>query len=174
MGILAGLGSLLAEEAPPQEVHAAYDEMAKTLPPGTLADGLAQAFHSDRTPPFEQMVCGLFRGSDPSQKADLLNQLVRSLGSGRAAEIFSSNGLGRLAAGAAAGGALTPAQAHEVPTQAVEALAKSAAGKDPTIMDRAAGFYAQHPTLVKTIGVGSLALLMSRISTAQKVARAAP
>jgi hypothetical protein len=147
--------------------------MAKTLPPGTLAEGLAQAFHSDRTPPFEQMVSGLFRGSDPTQKADLLNQLVRSLGSGRAAEILRSVGLGRFAAGAA-GGTLTPAQAHEVPTQAVEALARNAAGKDPTIMDRAAGFYAQHPTLVKTIGVGSLALLVSRISTAQKVARAAP
>ena len=31
-------------------------------------------------------------------------------------------------------------------------------------IDQAANFYAQHPTLVKSIGAGALALLMSRMS----------
>jgi hypothetical protein len=35
-------------------------------------------------------------------------------------------------------------------------------------MDRAASFYAQHPTLVKTIGAGALALLMSRLSASRR------
>jgi hypothetical protein len=62
------------------------------------------------------------------------------------------------------GGRVTPQQAEQVPPQAVEVLAQQAAKKDPSIIDKAAGFYAQHPTLVKAIGVGALALLMSGIS----------
>jgi hypothetical protein len=50
----------------------------------------------------------------------------------------------------------------------VQVLAQQAAGKNPTIMDQAAGFYAKHPTLVKAIGVGALALLMSKISASRR------
>jgi len=46
----------------------------------------------------------------------------------------------------------------------MQALAQHAARKDPGVMDQAAGFYAQHPTLVKTMGAGALAVLMSKIS----------
>lgn len=35
-------------------------------------------------------------------------------------------------------------------------------------VDTAAQFYAQHPALVKTIGAGALAVLMSRISSSRK------
>jgi hypothetical protein len=66
------------------------------------------------------------------------------------------------------GGKVTPQQAQQVPPEAVQALARQAAQKDPSILDQAAGFYAQHPGLVKTIGAGALALLMSRISAARK------
>jgi hypothetical protein len=40
--------------------------------------------------------------------------------------------------------------------------------KDPAIMDKAASFYAQHPTLVKALGATALALLLSRISAAHR------
>jgi hypothetical protein len=59
---------------------------------------------------------------------------------------------------------VTPQQAQQVSPQDVQVLAQKAATKNPTIVDQAASFYAQHPTLVKSIGAGALALLMSRMS----------
>jgi hypothetical protein len=139
----------------------------KEVPPGTLADGLTHAFNSDQTPPFENMVSGLFGQSNPEQKAGLLNQVLGALPPGTAAQVLSSLGLGSLA-GAAASGGVTPQQAQQVPPEAVQTIAQQAAKKDPTIVQKAAGFYAQHPTLVKAIGAGALALLMSKISAARR------
>jgi len=51
-----------------------------------------------------------------------------------------------------------------VPADAVQELAKHAQRNDPSIIDRASNFYAQHPTLVQALGAGSLALIMSHMS----------
>jgi hypothetical protein len=59
---------------------------------------------------------------------------------------------------------VTPEQAQQVPPEAVHQLAEQAQKNDPSIVDRASGFYAQHPTLVKALGAGSLALIMSHMS----------
>jgi hypothetical protein len=168
MGILDDFGNLAKQfasgNATPSDIHVAYDQVAQGLPQGALTDGISHAFRSDETPPFEQMVGGLFGQSDPDQKAGLLNRLLSVLGPGGVAgALGGAGGLAGLA-GVLSGGTVTPQQAQEVPPQAVEVLAQAAAKKDPTIIDKAAGFYAQHPTLVKAIGVGALALLMSRIS----------
>jgi hypothetical protein len=167
MGILDNLGSLASQFASGNvsdgQVHEAFDQAAKAAPQSTLAQGLSQAFQSNQTPPFEQMVSGLFNQSNPDQKAGLLNQLLGSLGSGGLTQALSSAGLGGLA-GSLSGGSVTPQQASQVPPQAVEVLAQQAARKDPSVVDKAAGFYAQHPTLVKAIGAGALALLLSHMS----------
>jgi len=168
MGLLDNLANIANQfssgNASAADVHSTYDQVAHTVPHGDLADGLSQAFRSEQTPPFEQMVTGLFNQSSPDQKATLLNQLLGALGSGGAAQALgASGGLAGLA-GMLSGGRVTPQQADQVPPQAVEVLAQQAAKKDPSIIDKAAGFYAQHPTLVKAIGAGALALLMSRIS----------
>lgn len=171
MTLLDDLGNLASKfaggNAPEAEVHQTYDQVANTVSRETIADGLGHAFKSDRTPPFEQMVSGLFAQSSPDQKAGLLNQLLGSLGPGAASRILNSLGLGGVA-GAVAGGSVTPQEAEHVSPEAVQTLAEQAAKKDPTIMDRAAGFYAQHPTLVKAIGAGALALLLSRISSTRR------
>lgn len=171
MTFLDDLGSLVNKfasgNAPEAEVHEAYDQVATAVPPATIADGLGQAFKSDQTPPFEQMVSGLFAQSSPDQKAGLLNQLLRSLDPATASRILSSLGLGGAAA-AVAGGSVTPQVAQRVSPEAVQTLAEQAAKKDPSIVDKAAGFYAQHPTLVKAIGAGALALLLSKISSSRR------
>jgi hypothetical protein len=141
------------------DIHATYDQVAHQLPQGTLADGISHTFRSDRTPPFEQMLSGLFGRSDPNQKAGLLNQMLGALGP-NAGALLAQAGL----AGSLGRGPVTPEQAAQVPPQAVQVLARQAEQKDPTIVDRAASFYAQHPTLVKAIGAGALALLLSRMS----------
>ena len=158
MGLLDDLGSLVNED-----VHAAYDKVAHAVPQTTLAGGLSHAFQSDQTPPFEQMVANLFGQSNPDQKAGMLNQILATLGPGATQALAGSGGLAGLT-GMLSGGQVTAQQAQQVPAQTVEVLAQQAAKKDPTIMDQAASFYAQHPTLVKAIGAGALALLLSKMS----------
>jgi len=149
------------------DVHRAFDQVAGSVPSGTLAGGLAHAFNSDQTPPFPEMLSGLFEQSNPQQKAGLLNQIVAAIGPAGAVQLATAAGLGGLA-GALSGGTLTPQQAQQISPDQVQVLAHEAAKKDPSIVDMAAGFYAQHPALVKSIGVGALALLMSKISQARR------
>jgi hypothetical protein len=172
MGLLDELGAVLQRvtsgNANEGEVHAAFDQVAKGVPPSSLAEGIAHTFRSDQTPAFEQMVGGLFSQSSGEQKAGILNQLLATLGSGGVTQALAgAGGLGALA-GMLGGGKVTPQQAQQVPPEAMQALARQAAQKDPGIMDQAASFYAQHPGLVKTIGAGALALLMSKISASRR------
>jgi hypothetical protein len=172
MGLLDDLGGIVDKfqrgAVSDGDVHSTYDQVSREVPTQSLAVGLGQAFRSDQTPPFEQMVGQLFRESNPSQKAGLLNQLLNSLGPGEAEQLLTTLGLTHVAGTASAGEAVTPQQAQQVPPAAAQAIAKQAEKKDPTIVDQAASFYAQHPTLVKAIGAGALALLMSRISSARR------
>ena len=172
MGILDNLGNVLKQvttsDATTSDVFAAFDHVAGVVPAGDLASGLAHAFQSDQTPPFEQMVAGLFGQSNPQQKAGLLNDLLAALGpAGLALLSGKAGGPGGLAA-LAGGGTVTPQQAAQVSPEAVQTLAAQAAAKDPSIMEKAAGFYAQHPALVKAIGAGALALLMSKVSSTRR------
>ena len=154
--------------APAADVNDAYDQMAGAVPKGTLADGLSHAFRSDETPPFEQMVSGLFNNSTPDQKAGFVNHLLGVLGPAGFARALSAAGMGHGPQDVQSGGSLTPQQAAQISPEAVRALAQQAAAKDPSIIDKAANFYSQHPTLVKTIGAGALALLMRQISASRR------
>lgn len=156
-------------KAAASDVNLAYDEATKSVPQSTLAEGIAHAFKADQTPEFEDMVSGLFGKSDPNQKAGLLNQVLGTLGPGGISQVLGAGGALAGMSGILSGGSVTPQQAQQVTPQAVQALAREAATKDPSIMDRAAGFYAQHPGLVKSLGAGALALLLSKISSAKKV-----
>ena len=172
MGILDDLGNLASQFASGKvsdnEVHETYDRTARAVPQQELAGGLTEAFRSDKTPPFEQMVTGLFNQSNPDQKAGLVNQLLQALGgSGGLGQALSAGGLGSLA-GMLKGGSVTPQQANQIPPEQVEVLAQQAARRDPSIMERAGSFYAQHPTLVKAIGAASLAFLVSRLSQGRR------
>ena len=172
MGLLDNLGELLKQasegNAPEADVHSAYDQVAQSATHGDLTDGLTHAFNSDQTPPFEQMLSGLFANSSADQKAGLLNQIMGALGSGGASQALgAAGGLGGLA-GILSGGNVTPQQAQQISPDSVQVLAQNAAKKDPSIVNAAAGFYAQHPQLVKAIGAGALALLMSRISQSRR------
>ena len=172
MGLLDNLGDLAKQfasgSAPASDVHAAYDKVSEAVPQSSLADGLTHAFNSDQTPPFGQMLSNLFNQSSPDQKAGLLNQIIAKLGPGGVSQILAgAGGLGGLAS-VLSGGSVTPEQAQQVTPQQVQVLAQQAEKKDPSIVNAAAGFYAQHPTLVKAIGAGALALLVSKISQARR------
>ena len=154
-----GVSTLAAED-----ITNSYDRVANSVPKDQLHEGLAHAFRSDETPEFAQMLSNLFSQSNPDQKAGLLNQLAKGLGGEDIGELANKAGLGSIANALSAGN-VTPQQALQITPQAVQTLAEGAEKNHPSIVDLAAGFYAQHPTLVKSLGAGALALLMAKIAS---------
>jgi hypothetical protein len=137
--------------ASPQAVESHFDSVARAAPPATVAQGLSAAFRSTTTPPFPQMIAQLFGQSNGTQKAGILGHLLQAAGPAAISSVPQ-------------GSAVSPEQAQRVQPQEVQQLAQQAQSRDPSIIDKASEFYAQHPTLVKGLGAAALAVLMSHVS----------
>jgi len=152
---------------PGADVQAHFDQAAQQASPQDLAPGIAAAFRSDRTPPVGQMVGQLFDRSNPQQQAGLLNQLIQAIGPAALSSV-AGGALGRIL-GAGSGGAasatptVTPAQAQQVPSQAVAEAVTHAERQDGSIVDKLGAFYAQHPDLVKGLGAAALAVALGQM-----------
>ncbi len=170
MGIL----DILKQYADPSRVQLDrvndhFDQVAQQSSPQDLGNGVAAAFRSDATPPFGQMIGDLFGRSDPQQRAGILNQIIQSVGAGGLASV-AGGVLGRILGGAGGNATptITPEQASQISPADAGAIAAHAEKKDPTIMDRAGEFYAQHPQLVKGLGAAALALALGRMHSGQR------
>jgi hypothetical protein len=167
-----GLLDILQQYANPatastENVHQHFDQVAEQASPQDLGNAVSAAFRSDATPPFGQMIGSLFGQSNPQQRAGILNQLVQVLGSGALSSV-AGGVLGRVLGGAGAGASgatptITPEQAQQISPSDAAAIAEHAEKKDPSIMDRAGQFYAQHPQLVKGLGAAALAIALGRM-----------
>jgi hypothetical protein len=154
-------GGAAAAAAPAQDVNAHFDQVAAAAPAGTLAAGLAAAFHSDQTPAFGNMLSGLFANSTGEQKAGLLNQLMANV---TPAMLSSIAGGGALAGLLKSGGQITPEQAQQVSPEAVQQIAAQAKAANPSIVDSVSNFYAQHTTLCKTLGGAALSICLAKVA----------
>jgi hypothetical protein len=169
MSFLSGIGDLLkqysANSAPPAgtQVEQHFDQVAQAVPSSTLAGGLAEAFRSSQTAPFPQMAAQLFANGSGQQQASLLNSLIGTLGPQVISKFAGGSPNSPLAA-LLQSGSVTPAQAASVSPAEVEALTTHAQNQDPSIIDRMSAIYAQHPTLVKSLGAAALAIAMKKIS----------
>ena len=121
----------------PENPHQDYEQVAQTAPREVVADGLAQAFRSDQTPSFAEMVANLFRNSDPNQRMGLLGRLL--------------------------GGNVTPQQATQMSPEQVQQVAAQAEKQNPSIVDQVSGFYAQHPQAVKALGGLALTIALQHM-----------
>ena len=63
----------------PENAADHFQQVAQAASPRMVSQGLAEAFRSDQTPPFAQMVAQLFSQANPQQQAGMLNQLLSSL-----------------------------------------------------------------------------------------------
>jgi hypothetical protein len=156
---------------PTGDVVGHFDSVAQQASPKDLGSGIAAALKSDATPPFGQVIGSLFGQSSPTQKAGVLNEILQTLGP---AGLATAGGgiLGRILGTGAAGptAPITPAQAAQVSPSDLSTIAASAHQQDASIVDRLGGFYAQHPALVKTLGVAALGAVMSHMSSQQRAA----
>jgi len=157
-------GGAAAQPAP--DVHAHFDQAVQAAPTSVIAEGLTAAFNSDKTPAFAQMLSTLFNNSSGDQKAGMINQLLSSVAPGALSQVLSGAGLaGILGAGKTQ---LTPDQAQKLSPEAVQQLATHAQNSNPSIVETVSSFYAQHPTLVKTLGGTVLSVALAKVAERQR------
>ena len=125
-------------------------------------------FHSDQTPAFGNLVGSLFSQSNGDQKAGMLNQLLASVGPGVLAQLGGGGMLASLLGGGAT--QVTPQQAQSISPEVVQQLATHAEKADPSIVEKASAFYAQHTSLVKTLGGAALSIALAKVAERQKAA----
>src|SRR5215469_9765111 len=151
----------------PANVDEHFDQVAQAAPQGTIAEGLSDVFRSNQPPAFGSLVGNLFSQSNGEQKAGMLNHLLGSLGPGALSQIAGGGALASLLGGARQ---ISPQQAQNVPPDLVEQMASHAEKADPSIVDRASSFYAQHPTLVKGLGGVAMSMVLARVAQRQRAA----
>ena len=170
------LGNLLQQylggaSPAPAQAESHFDEVARNAPTDVLSSGLAAMFRSNATPAFGEMAGQLFGRADPNQQAGMLNSLIAGMGPAVMAALAAKGGglgglLGQLTGGGTAGAApsVTPAQASQLTPDQVQVIAHQAEQANPGIVDRMSEFYAQHPTLVKTVGGAALSIAMAKMA----------
>jgi hypothetical protein len=152
--------------APDQDVERHFNQVAQAAPRHDLAGGIAEVFRSNQTPPFGELVGQMFGNSTPTQRANLLNTLLSSgAGAGILSQIMQAAGGNASAHGTPH---ITPEMASRVPPQAVQQAAESVEKRDPSIVDRLSQFYAEHPTLVQTLGTLAMSMAMSHLANRRR------
>jgi hypothetical protein len=152
VGALLGQYKGASASAPPPNVAADFAKVAEKTPTSAISSGLAAAFRSESTPAFGDMISQLFAQSNSTQRAGILNQLIAAAG-----PTPGSGGALAGLSGLLSGSTVAPEQAQQVSADAVRQLADEAHKRNPSVIDKASEFYAQHPTLVKGLGAGALA-----------------
>lgn len=162
-----GLRDVLSQYAqqpnhPPPHVAQDFDRVTQEASPDDVGEGLAEAFRSEATPPFEQMVGQLYDKSDPHQRAGLLNEILGAFGGMSGG--LAGGVLGGALRDAVRGDRIAPEDTGHVPVGDVEAAAAEAARRNPGIVERVSRFYAEHPQLVQTLGNAALSIAMSQMA----------
>lgn len=105
------------------EIHEHFDKVVQAAPTAVVGQGVADAFRSDATPEFGQMIGQMFGQSNSQQQAGVLNQLLHSLGPG-VLSTLAGGVLGRFTAPDSTGTAqVTPQQASQLTPEQVQAIA---------------------------------------------------
>ncbi|GAB1595641.1 hypothetical protein [Lysobacter claricitrinus] len=135
----------------PHEAREQFQQIAQSAPPEVLSQGMQDAFNSDKTPPFAQMVGHLFGHANDQQKTGILGALLGGLG-GASHPALAQAGINA-----------TPEQAPQLSTGQVEQIAQQAQQANPGIVGEMSRFYAQHPVLVKSLGAMAMAAVLGRM-----------
>ncbi len=139
-------------DPPPPEAQEQFQQIAQAAPSEALSEGLQDAFNSDKTPPFAQMIAQLFGQADGPQKDGILGALLGGLG-GAAQQALAKAGINE-----------SPERATQLSTGQVEQIAQQAQDADPGIVGQMSKFYAENPVLVKSLGGLAMALVLGRMA----------
>lgn len=175
MGGASGADNTRAEED--------FERVTQAAPREQVAHGVTQAFRSDQTPPFPQMLGQMFGQSNPNQQASMLNQLIAAAGPSLIGMLANRGGAGGIGGGMGGGlgglggmlGGLlngnndgqpqiTPEQASQLSPEQVQEIAQKAEQENPGVVERMGDFYAEHPNVVKGLGGAALAIALAHMA----------
>lgn len=103
---------------------------------------------------------GALLGASGGPLASLLGGGNSPLGS----FIGTGSGLSSIIGALAGGRQVTPEMAERVSPDVVRSMAEQAEKHDPSIIDTLSNFYAEHPTLVKSLGAVALTIAINQIA----------
>lgn len=176
--ILSQYGNDTAGRQSP-DIEQDFDRVAQNTSQDDLADGLHEAFRSDQTPPFPDMMGQLFGQANGQQRTGMMNQLMgalgpaiigsmmsRGLGGGQSSGMGSGGGLGSLL-GSMLGQQQPQLRQEDVDRMTPEdfrEVAQHAERENPGIMEHMSRFYSQNPELVKGLGGAALAIALGKMA----------
>jgi hypothetical protein len=118
----------------------------------------------DRLPPKSR-----FKNVLPAWDAVLVTELpVSSVNPATLTQILSGVGLAGLAG--RSNTQLTPEQAQKLSPEAVQQLATHAQNSNPSVVESISTFYAQHTTLIKTLGGAAMTVALAKVAERQRQA----
>jgi hypothetical protein len=174
MSLKKDVGSVLQQYATDtgvysmRKVESDFVEISQQVSTEHVTNGLSEAFRSEQTPPFDQMVVQSFEQGDAQQRAGMLNQLLDAAGPSVVQPLMESGVLrDALDSNATPEPAISPEQAEQLHPEVVQQIAYSVEQENPGIIDKMSNFYAEDPALVKTLGGGTLSVAMSKIAESQ-------
>jgi hypothetical protein len=98
----------------------------------------------------------------------MVNQRLSSVKPAMLTQILSGVGLAGLAGSGDT--QLTPEQAQKLSPEAVQQLATHAQNSNPSVVDSVSTFYAQHTTLIKTLGGAAMTVALAKVAERQRQA----
>jgi hypothetical protein len=169
MSFLSGIGDMLKQysggSAPAGNPEEHFDQVAQNVPCSSVAGGLAAALGSGGAGGFGEMASKLFASGSGGTQAGMLGTLLAAAGPSVLAQ-FTQSHPGSPLAGMLQQGqtSVTPEQAAAVDPNEVQTLAASVHQENPGIIGTISQIYAEHPTAIKALGAGALAIAMKHIS----------
>jgi hypothetical protein len=161
MGLLDSMKDMLAQYtggAGGENAEADFHKVAQSADAGTLAKGIAEVMRSDQTPPFAQIVSQLFASASPDQKAAMITALVSAVPAEQRGALGAM--LGGSGRASVAGAPTTTLPSKDE----VASMAQKAEQSGSGVIEAMSNFYAQHPTLVKTLGTTAMVIAMRKIA----------
>ncbi|HEY0846258.1 MAG TPA: hypothetical protein VGE12_12890 [Noviherbaspirillum sp.] len=149
-----------------QKVEQDFVAIAQHVPAGDLTGGLAQAIHSEQTPPFDELMRDSYMRGGATQRAAMLKRLL----DGASAEVLrplvndnvfphvdvARQSLAAVHVDESIAGQLAPETFQQVARLAVE--------EDPAVIDRMIEFYAIDPDAGRTLGGAALSVAMGKVA----------
>lgn len=149
-----------------QKVEQDFVAVAQQVPTEDVTDGLAQAMHSEQTPPFEDVLAESFARGDATLRSEMLRRLIDTAGAVVIKPLAehqilpqrSKDGYGQ------AGEHIDNEATLRLAPDAFRDIVRDAVMRDPVVVDRMSEFYAVNPLAGKTLGGATLSVALSKMA----------